>query len=92
MGGEQNEVPVIQGKSASRGVRACQPDFSPGESHGADHPECPDTAQTGQQGIRPRQHGFRKGSSCLTDLIFKNEVTCLVHEAKAVDVAYLDFK
>lgn len=50
VGGEQNEVPVIQGKSASRGVRACQPDFSPGESHGADHPVCPDTAQTGQPG------------------------------------------
>lgn len=43
------------------------------------------------QGIRPRQHVFRKGRSSLTDLIFNNEVTCLVHEEKTVDVAYVDF-
>lgn len=43
------------------------------------------------QVIRPRQHGFRKGRSCLTDLIFSDEVTCVVNEEEAVDVAYLDF-
>ncbi|KAK4818602.1 hypothetical protein QYF61_015464 [Mycteria americana] len=44
------------------------------------------------QGIKPSQHGFRKGRSCLTNLIsFYDKVTCLVHEGKAVDVVYLDF-
>jgi len=44
------------------------------------------------QGIRPTQHGFMKGRSCLTNLIsFYYQVTCLVDEGKAVDVVYLDF-
>ena len=44
------------------------------------------------QGIRPSQHGFMNGRSCLTDLIlFCDNVTCLVYEGKAVDVVYLDF-
>ncbi|KAK4831655.1 hypothetical protein QYF61_018622 [Mycteria americana] len=44
------------------------------------------------QGIRPSQHGFMKGRSCLTNLIsFYDQVTCLVDEEKAVDVLYLDF-
>ncbi|KAK4823283.1 hypothetical protein QYF61_000443 [Mycteria americana] len=44
------------------------------------------------QGIKPSQHGFRKGRSCLTNLIsFYNEVTRLVDEGKALDVVYLDF-
>ncbi|KAK4832481.1 LOW QUALITY PROTEIN: hypothetical protein QYF61_023528 [Mycteria americana] len=44
------------------------------------------------QGIRPSQHGFRKGMSCLTNLIsFYKQVTHLVDEGKAVDVIYLDF-
>ncbi|KAK4818945.1 hypothetical protein QYF61_022210 [Mycteria americana] len=50
------------------------------------------------QGIKPSQHGFRKGRSCLTNLIsFYNRsltllrVTRLVDEGKAVDVVYLDF-
>jgi len=44
------------------------------------------------QGIRPSQHGFMKGTSCLTNLIsFYDQVTHLVDEGKAVDVVYLDF-
>ncbi|KAK4823624.1 hypothetical protein QYF61_004357 [Mycteria americana] len=44
------------------------------------------------QGIKPSQHGFRKGRSCLTNLIsFYDQVTHLVDEGKAVDVVYLDF-
>ncbi|KAK4827692.1 hypothetical protein QYF61_020826 [Mycteria americana] len=44
------------------------------------------------QGIRPSQHGFRKGRSCLTNLIsFYDKVTRLVDEGKAGDVVYLDF-
>jgi len=43
------------------------------------------------QGIRPSQHGFMKGGSCLTILIsFYDKVTCLMDERKAVDVVYLD--
>ncbi|KAK4810449.1 hypothetical protein QYF61_004229 [Mycteria americana] len=44
------------------------------------------------QGIKPSQHGFRKGRSCLTNLIsFYDKVTRLVDEGKAVDDVYLDF-
>ncbi|KAK4817672.1 hypothetical protein QYF61_023951 [Mycteria americana] len=44
------------------------------------------------QVIRLSQHGFRKGRSCLTNLIsFYDKVTHLVDEGKAVDVGYLDF-
>ncbi|KAK4818760.1 hypothetical protein QYF61_018932 [Mycteria americana] len=44
------------------------------------------------QVIRPSQHGFMKGRSCLTNLMsFYDKVTRLVDEAKAVDVVYLDF-
>uniref|UniRef100_A0A8D0F006 Reverse transcriptase domain-containing protein n=1 Tax=Strix occidentalis caurina TaxID=311401 RepID=A0A8D0F006_STROC len=44
------------------------------------------------QMIRPSQHGFMKGRSCLTNLVsFYNRVTCLLDEGKAVDVVYLDF-
>ncbi|KAK4825198.1 hypothetical protein QYF61_025126 [Mycteria americana] len=43
------------------------------------------------QVIRPSQHGFMKGRSCLTNLIsFYDKVTRLVDEGKAVDVVYLD--
>ena len=45
----------------------------------------------GIQGIRPSQHGFMKGRSCLTTLSFYDWVTRLVDEGKAVDVVYLDF-
>ena len=44
------------------------------------------------QMIRPNQHGFMKGRSCLTNLIsFYDRVTCLLDEGKAVDLVYLDF-
>ena len=44
------------------------------------------------QMIRPSQHGFMKGRSCLTNLIsFYDRVTCLLDEGKAVDVVCLDF-
>jgi len=43
------------------------------------------------QGIRPSQHGFMKGRSCLRNLIFfYDQVTRLVDEGKAMDVIYLD--
>ncbi|XP_071886556.1 uncharacterized protein [Anas platyrhynchos] len=46
----------------------------------------------GKQAIRPSQHGFMKGRSCLTSLIsFYDKVTRWVDEGKAVDVVYLDF-
>ncbi|XP_010079416.1 PREDICTED: melatonin receptor type 1B [Pterocles gutturalis] len=44
------------------------------------------------QEIRPSQHGFMKGRSCLTNLIsFYDKVTHSADEGKAVDVVYLDF-
>ncbi|GAB0209602.1 mitochondrial enolase superfamily member 1 [Grus japonensis] len=44
------------------------------------------------QVIRPSQHGFVKGRSCLNNLIsFYDKETCLVDMGKAVDVVYLDF-
>ncbi|GAB0187175.1 mitochondrial enolase superfamily member 1 [Grus japonensis] len=44
------------------------------------------------QVIRPSQHGFMKGRSCLTDLIsFYDKMTHLVDEGRAVDIAYLGF-
>jgi len=44
------------------------------------------------QGIRPSQHQFIKGRSCLTNLIsFYDQVTRLVDEEKTVDIVYLDF-
>ncbi|KAK4816829.1 hypothetical protein QYF61_023893 [Mycteria americana] len=42
------------------------------------------------QVIRASQHGFMKGRSCLTNLIY-DKVTHLVDEGKAVHVVYLDF-
>ncbi|GAB0175774.1 mitochondrial enolase superfamily member 1 [Grus japonensis] len=41
------------------------------------------------QVIRPSQHGFMKGRSCL--ILFCDKVTRLVDEGRAVDVVYLDF-
>ncbi|PKU41371.1 rna-directed dna polymerase from mobile element jockey-like [Limosa lapponica baueri] len=43
------------------------------------------------QVIRPSQHRFMRGRSCLTNLISYVKVTRLVGEGKAVDVVYLDF-
>ncbi|KAK4832775.1 hypothetical protein QYF61_025622 [Mycteria americana] len=44
------------------------------------------------QVIRPSQHGFMKGRSCLTNLIsFCNKVIRLADEGKAVHVVCLDF-
>jgi len=44
------------------------------------------------QVIRPSQHGFVKGRSCLTNLIsFYDKVTHLVVKSKDVHVFYLDF-
>ncbi|PKU33134.1 rna-directed dna polymerase from mobile element jockey-like [Limosa lapponica baueri] len=45
------------------------------------------------QGIRPSQHGFMKGRSCLTNLVsFYDKMTWLLDEGKAVDIVYLDFR
>jgi len=44
------------------------------------------------QRIRPREHGFMKGRSCLTNLIFfYDQMIHLVDEGKAVDVDSLGF-
>ena len=44
------------------------------------------------QGVRPCQHWFMNGRSCLTNLIsFCDKVTRLVDEGQAVDVVYLNF-
>jgi len=43
-------------------------------------------------GIRPSQHVFIKGRSCLTNPIsFHDRVTRLVDEGRAVDIVYLEF-
>ena len=43
-------------------------------------------------GIRPSQHRFMNGRSCMTNLIwFYDKVTHLVDEGKAADAVYLDF-
>jgi len=45
------------------------------------------------QGIRPSQHGYMKGRSCLTYLIsFYDQVTQRVNVGKAVDQVYLDVR
>ncbi|KAK4831989.1 LOW QUALITY PROTEIN: hypothetical protein QYF61_020372 [Mycteria americana] len=45
-----------------------------------------------QQVIRPSQHEFMKGRSCLTNLIsLYDKMTHLVDDGKAVDFVYLDF-
>lgn len=39
--------------------------------------------------IGQSQHGFTKGKSCLTNLIFHDKVTCLVYKEKAADVGFI---
>ena len=42
--------------------------------------------------IRASQHGFRKGHSCLSNLLcFLDKVTSCVNEGRSADVIYLDF-
>ena len=42
--------------------------------------------------IKPGQHGFMKGRSCLTSLIFfYDHVIQLVDEGKTANIVYLDF-
>ena len=42
--------------------------------------------------IRDSQHGFRKGRSCLTNLLsFLDKVTDYVNEGTDIDIIYLDF-
>jgi len=42
--------------------------------------------------IRDSQHGFRKGRSCLTNLlVFLDKLTTIVNEGHSADVIYLDF-
>ena len=42
--------------------------------------------------IRPSQHGFMKGRSCLTSTMsLYNKMSCLVDKGKAIDVDDLDF-
>ena len=45
----------------------------------------------GKQMIRPSQHGFMKGRSCLNLISFYDKVKHLVDKRKAVNVVYLDF-
>ncbi|GAB0181772.1 mitochondrial enolase superfamily member 1 [Grus japonensis] len=60
---------------------------------GAEIPAGFDSYSEDNQVIKPSQHGFMKGRSCLTDLIsFYDKVTHLVDKGKAVDVVYLDFR
>ena len=42
--------------------------------------------------INPSQHGFLKARSCLTNVLFFEEITKWVDEESPVDVIYLDFK
>ena len=43
------------------------------------------------RGIRVRQNGFMKDRSCLTNLIFYDQVTSLVDKEKTADVVCQDF-
>ncbi|PKU43509.1 rna-directed dna polymerase from mobile element jockey-like [Limosa lapponica baueri] len=71
-------------------LQACQSDPSAKEGYGADRLQCHHAAHTGQQVVRPIQHGFMKGRSCLTNLIsFCDKVTRLVDDGKAVVIFYL---
>ena len=47
----------------------------------------------GRNLLRETQHGFRKGKSCLTNLLeFLEDVTNIVDKGEEADVLYLDFQ
>jgi len=77
---------IISGK---RVFSISLPYLSPRQS-GEKHGIC---GNQDNQGVRPSQHGFMKGRSCLTNLMhFHDQVTHLVDEGKAVDIIYLEFR
>jgi len=42
--------------------------------------------------VKDNQHGFRKGSSCLSNLLqFLDRVTRIIDESDCADIVYLDF-
>lgn len=53
-------------------LQTCQPDCEAEESHGSSWEPSWDTCRTTR--IRPSQQGFKKGRSCLTNLIFYDRV------------------
>ncbi|KAK4817096.1 hypothetical protein QYF61_027927 [Mycteria americana] len=76
----------------SRELQACQSDLGAGEGYEQIVLSAITWHVQDNQVIRPSQHGFMKGRSCLPNLIsFYDKVTHLVDEGKAVDVVYLDF-
>lgn len=72
-----------EGLKEDLSIRPCQCDLSAREGHGADPLECKHTAHMEQPRIRPSQHRFVKGRSCLPDLMSCDKMTCLVGEGKA---------
>ncbi|KAK4807004.1 LOW QUALITY PROTEIN: hypothetical protein QYF61_000333 [Mycteria americana] len=91
--GEQNEAPIMQGEMVSNLLHYLDTHTSLWGRMGYTQGiwwKC--SPSQDNQLIRPSQHGFMKGRSCLTNLIsFYDKVTCLVDEGKAVDVVYLGF-
>ncbi|KAJ7413916.1 hypothetical protein WISP_87611 [Willisornis vidua] len=62
--------------------RKLQPDLSAQQGYGTDQLECDHTAYMGWTGMRPSQHRFRRGRSCLTTLIsFYDQVICLTRRS-----------
>lgn len=73
-------------EGVSREVQACQLNVRAGKGYGTDHLQCDRTAHPGQPGDLS-QHRFRKGRSCLTNLLsFYGKVTNLMDVVKAVHV------
>lgn len=76
-------------------IQVCQPDLSARAGRGADCAGChPGTRAGCLVGSGPAclgsWCGFMKGRSGFTNLVFYNNVTCLVDEGKAVVLAWLD--